>query len=84
MSTPQAPSTSVNVSPTGIGCLGFAGFLTIVLIVLKAVGVLEISWLLALAPVLVVLGGGIVALLLLLLILGVGVAVLTAVKGAGK
>lgn len=69
MSTTQHVSTSN--SSTGIGCLGLAGLISIVLGVLKLAGVLEMSWLLVVAPVLVVLGISAAILLIALLILGI-------------
>lgn len=64
-------STSNN-SGTGIGCLGLAFFISLVLCILKVAGVLELSWVLALAPLLIVLGLGGLALLVLLIILAIG------------
>lgn len=75
MTTATHVSTSNN-SGTGIGCLGLAFFISLVLCILKVAGVLELSWVLALAPLLIVLGLGGVALLVLLVILAVGAAVL--------
>lgn len=63
---------STSSSGTGIGCLSLAFFISLVLCILKEAGVLEISWLLALAPLLVVFGLGGLALLVLLIILAIG------------
>lgn len=79
MSTPsrQIHTTS---SGTGIGCFGLAFFISLVLCILKVAGVIELSWLLALAPLLIVLGLGGVALLVLLLVLVLG-AIVVAIAG---
>ena len=71
MSNTHHVSTSNN-SGAGIGCLSLAFFISLVLCILKVAGVIELSWLLALAPLLVVLGLGGLALLVLLIILAIG------------
>ena len=79
MSTP-ARTVHTSNSGAGIGCLGVAALMTIVLGILKLAGTIELSWLLAFAPVIVVVGLGGVALLTLLIILGI-IAVVLAIAG---
>lgn len=59
----------------GIGCFGIAFFISIILGILKVASVLELSWWLVAAPVLIVGGLTGVALLLVLLVLAGVVAV---------
>lgn len=82
MSTTQHVSTSN--SSTGIGCLGLAFFISLVLCILKVAGVLELSWVLALAPLLIVLGLGGVALLILLLIVVTGTLFVAVTNKRGR
>ena len=70
MSTPPQRIHTTS-SGSGIGCLGLAGLISIVLGILKLAGALELSWLLVVAPVLVVLGISAAALLIVLLIFGI-------------
>lgn len=72
MTDTNTRSASVQVGP-GIG--GVAILMTVLLIVLKVAGVLEISWLISFLPVLVMLGMTGAALLILVCVIIVGLIV---------
>lgn len=84
MSTSPRTVHTSSTSSGGIGCLGLAVLISIVLGVLKLAGVLEMSWLLVASPVLAILGVGAVALLILLLVLGIIAVVLTITGKRGR
>lgn len=61
------PNVTVTRERGGIGCLGLALFACVIFGILKVAGVLDITWLIVFAPVLVTAGLTGIALLILLL-----------------
>lgn len=60
-------TTTATTSSSGIGCIGIAFFISLVLAVLKLGGILDLTWLLVAMPLLVT-AGIVIALLVLLLV----------------
>lgn len=79
MSEPQQ-NTTVRAGTAGPGLFGLAAFVTIVLGVLKLLGLMEITWLVVFMPLVVAAGLGVLGLLLALLVFTI-VAVIVALAG---